>query len=131
MTNHAYQPFPEIDHQHEAMAHYVLVQIRRARDRVGSIILAAESQAVEQYNADIGKVVSVGPLAFRDRETGEPWPGTTPVQPGEFVRFPQYGGKSFWLEHNGQKEGVKFALFRDSEILAKVVDPTLSLVHGK
>ena len=71
----------------------VLVQIRTPKKQTkGGIILTSESRQDEIYNTQVAKVIGVGSLAFKNRNTMEPWPEGSGCEVGDFVRVPRYGG---------------------------------------
>jgi co-chaperonin GroES (HSP10) len=118
--------FPNIDPGIIPLGGRVLVQLRRVKKTTSSgIILHNETRDYEKYNTQIAKVVSVGPLAFKKRDTMEPWPeGVWAVQ-GDFVRVPKYGGDRFEVAvPNEPEEPALFMLVNDHELIAKVTgDP--------
>ncbi len=85
------EAFPEADPGHEPMGNLVIVQIRQAKHRTkGGVIIETESRKTEQDNTQVAKVISLGPLAFRSRETQQLWPEGAWAKPGDFVRIPKY-----------------------------------------
>ena len=129
-----YVPFPEADPLIEPTGHDVLVQIRSPRTATeGGIILADDSIDTEYWNQQVALVVAVGPVAFRNRTTLEPWPEGSWCQAGNYVRIPLYGGDRWEVEletkgNKVQASKALFALFKDTEIRGKLkagVDPRL------
>jgi len=54
----------------------VLVQIRTPRKITkGGIILATDTKDTEKWNTQVAKVISIGPLAFKNRDTQQPRSG--------------------------------------------------------
>ena len=85
--------FPVIDPNLRPFGSRVLVQIRRARTRSrGGIIFSDQTKDTELDNTCVAKVISVGPLAYRNRNTMELWPEGEWCGIGDFVRVPRYGG---------------------------------------
>ncbi len=120
-----YIPFPEVESGVRPNGSLVLVQIRSPRTiSKGGIILTAESVDTIMWNDQVAKVLALGPLAYKDRRTGEPWPEGLWAEPGTLVRVPKYGGDRWTIEYgkDGQ-EKANFALFKDTDILGKVPDP--------
>lgn len=110
--------FPYIDPEFSPFGHRVLVQVRRVVNKTKSgIILAKESKEAEAYNNTIGKVLSVGPLAFKKRTTGEEWPEGVWAKPGDYVKIPRYGGDRWVVDLNDSLEPVHIVLFSDSDLL--------------
>lgn len=110
--------FPVIDPEFTPFGHRVLVQVRRVVSKTASgIILAKESKDTEAYNNTIGKVISVGPLAFKKRTTGEEWPEGVWARPGDFVRIPRFGGDRWVIDLNDALDPVHIVLFSDADLL--------------
>jgi len=70
-------------------------------------------------------VISIGPLAFKKKDTMEPWPEGVWADPGQFVRVPKWGGDRFEVRVPGEpEEPALFMLINDHELIAKVIgDP--------
>ena len=133
------EAFPDVDCGHTACGQYVIVQIRRARDRIGSIILTDQDKDTEHDNTQIARVVDVAPGAFRFRDSGALWPEGPWYGVGDFVRCPKYGGDRwrvpFEITIPEQRAGnvivpariergkVEFAMFRENDIRCRPKDP--------
>jgi co-chaperonin GroES (HSP10) len=109
--------FPTIDPEFRPFGHRVLVQIRRVVAKTASgIILARETKDTEAYNNTIGKVIAMGPLAFRNRGTGEPWPEGVWSAIGDYVKVPRYGGERWTVDLDDSLEPIQLVLFADSDL---------------
>ena len=87
------EAFPDVSPGITAFGARVLVQIRTPKQRSkGGIILGNETRETELWNTQVAKVIQVGPLAFRNRDTLAQWPEGDWCKPGDFVRVPKYGG---------------------------------------
>jgi co-chaperonin GroES (HSP10) len=122
------EAFPVIDPLMAPYGARVLVQLRAVKDKVTSsgIYIPEESKETEKWNTMIGKVLAVGPLAFKKRDTMEPWVEGVWCQVGEYVRVPKWGGDRWEIdfEENGVKGKALFTFFNDHEIIGKVTgDP--------
>jgi co-chaperonin GroES (HSP10) len=118
--------FPEIDPGIAPLGSRVLVQLRRVKKTTESgIILANDSREHEKHNTQVAKVVSLGPLAFKKRDTMEPWPEGVWAGIGDFVRVPKYGGDRFEVKiPEDPEEPALFMLVNDHELIAKITgDP--------
>jgi co-chaperonin GroES (HSP10) len=118
--------FPNIDPGIQPLGSRVLVQLRRVKKTTQSgIILANESREHEKYNTQIAKLFAVGPLAFKKRDTMEPWPEGVWAEVGDFVRVPKYGGDRFEVQIPDEpEEPALFMLVNDHELIAKITgDP--------
>ena len=113
--------FPEVVPFLRPLGNNVLVQLRRPPRKIGGglIITTDDARMSMQYDTQIGKVLAMGPGAFRNRTTGEPWPETAEdgVVLGDYVRLPR-AGMDRWLQVvNGEKDDpVMLALVKDLDI---------------
>lgn len=120
--------FPEVDPGIKPLGSRVLVQIRRVKERSsGGIMLVAESRDTEKWNTQVAKVIELGPLAFRKRDTMELWPEGTWCQPGDFIRAPKYGGDRIEVPVKDEAEPALFVIINDFEVIAKVTGDPLSI----
>ncbi len=122
------QAFPEIDPLMAPYGARVLVQLRAVKDKVTSsgIYIPEETKETEKWNTMIGKVLAVGPIAFKKRDTMEPWPEGVWCKVGDYVRVPKWGGDRWEIdfEDNGIKGKALFTFFNDHEIIGMVTgDP--------
>lgn len=109
--------FPEVEPEFRPFGARVLVQLRRvfAMSR-GGIVLVQESKDTEAWNIQVAKLVRVGPLAFCNRSTGEPWPEGVWAQPGDYVMIPRYGGERRSIPVADGGEPVVIVLCNDSDL---------------
>lgn len=115
--------FPKVDPGHEPLGARVLIQVRRVRLRSkGGIVLASETKETEKWNTQVGKIISIGPLAFRNRETRELWPEGMWAQVGDYVRIPRWSGDRWEvpLAEGSKEEPALFVVCNDHEIIARV-----------
>jgi co-chaperonin GroES (HSP10) len=114
--------YPNVDPGVSPLGGRVLVQLRRVKKTTDSgIILHSETRDHEKYNTQTAKVVSVGPLAFKKRDTMEPWPEGVWASAGEYVRVPKYGGDRFEVNIPDEPdEPAIFMLINDHELIAKI-----------
>jgi co-chaperonin GroES (HSP10) len=105
----------------------VLVQIRSPKTKTASgIILDNGSRDTEKWNTQVGKVVSVGPLAFKNRNSMESWPEGSWCKAGDYVRVAKYGGDRWEVPlENG--ESALFVIFNDLEIIGQVTGDPLAI----
>ena len=101
----------------------VLVQLRTVRTKTASgIVLVDDTKQFNKVTTQLGKVIMIGPIAFRNRETGQLWPEGVWCRPGDYIRLPKYGGDRFERKIPDTDETAIFCMFQDHEIIAKV-DP--------
>lgn len=122
--------FPEIQAGQSPFGGRVIVQLRRIKKSAGKIILVEETKENEKWNNMIGKVVAIGPLAFKNRDTMASWPEGSWAQVGDYVRVPRWGGDRWErfvsTEENGDLNPVLFMTINDHELIARVTDDPLS-----
>ena len=119
--------FPAIDPGVQPFGSRVLCQIRRAKTKTkGGIILAGETRDTEMWNTQAAKVVAMGPLAFHNRNTMEPWPEGAWVKIGDFVRAPKYGGDR-WSVRNDDGDEIIFVIFNDLDLVGKITGDPLAM----
>lgn len=117
------EAFPPCDPGVEPMGSRVLVQFRTPKRKTsGGIYLTNDVRDTEAYNTQIAKVIAVGPVAFHNRSTLEPWPEGQWAEIGDFVRVPKYGGDRFTGKTESGEDAL-FVIFNDLDIIAKVKDP--------
>lgn len=118
--------FPDIDPGVQPFGSRVLLQIRKAKSKTkGGIILAGETRDTETWNTQVAKVRAMGPLAFHNRNTMEPWPEGAWVSVGDYVRAPKYGGDR-WSVRDGEEE-ILFVIFNDLDLLGKITGDPLAM----
>ena len=116
--------FPAVDPGATPLGARVLVQLRRSKKRTTSagIILVEETKETEKWNNMVAKVISIGPLAFKQRDTMEPWPEGSWCEVGDYLRVPKWGGDRWEVPVEGQpdEDPALFMILNDHEIIAKV-----------
>jgi len=125
------EAFPAVNAGVQPFGSRVLVQIRTAKSKTaGGIILPHETQDTEKWNTQVAKVISVGPLAFKNRDTQKTWPEGEWCKPGDFVRVPKYGGDRWEVvidRGNREKEAAMFVIFNDLDIVGQVTGDPLAV----
>jgi co-chaperonin GroES (HSP10) len=125
--------FPTVDPNIQPFGSRVLVQIRRARNKsAGGIIFAETTKETELDNTCVAKVIAVGPLAYKNRNTMEPWAEGQWCQPGSYVFVPKYGGVRWELgveQADGFHDKVQFAIFDDLNVIGEVQNPLKIKAH--
>ena len=118
------EAFPVADPGVKPLGSRVLVQIRTPETKSkGGIILSSSDQDTQMWNTTVAKVLAVGPLAFKNRNTQETWPEGQWCAPGEYVRVPRYGGDR-WVSTNSDGQKAYYILINDLDVLAAVTtDP--------
>lgn len=115
------EAFPLVNPGITPLGARVLVQLRTVRTKTASgIVLVDDTKSFNKVNTQLGKVISIGPIAFCNRETGLPWPEGTWAGAQDLVRLPKYGGDRFERKIPGTDDTALFCVFSDHEIIAKV-----------
>lgn len=122
------EAFPVVDPGAVPLGARVLVQMRLPKKKMtaSGIILAAETVDTEKAQNPIGKVVAIGPLAFKKRDTMESWPEGSWVEVGDYVRVPRWTGDR-WEVPISQDDVVQFMLMNDHEVIAKLTSNPLEM----
>ena len=120
------EAFPAADAGVQPFGSRVLVQIRTPKKKVGSILLVQDTKDTEKWNTQVAKVIAVGSLAYKNRNTQELWPEGQWCQPGDFVRVPKYGGDRWEVPLN-KDENAMFVIFNDLDVIGKVTGDPLAV----
>jgi co-chaperonin GroES (HSP10) len=112
--------FPQVDPGALPLGARVLVQLRKTKTKTASgIILPQETRDTERAQNPVGKVISVGPLAFKKRDTMEPWPEGSWCEVGDYLRVPKWTGDR-WEVRVADDESIEFMIMNDHEVIAKI-----------
>lgn len=130
------EAFPQADPGVLPFGSGVLVQLRTPRKFTSAgIALPGQTQDQEKWMTTIGRMVAVGPLAFKDRDDpGRVWPEGIWAQVGDYVRCPKWGGDRWEIDtgktYPGDREKImaRFVIYRDRELIGKITCDPLSLI---
>ena len=120
--------FPEVSPGQRPFGGRVIFQLRRIKKKSGMIIIVDETKENEKWNNMIGKVVAIGPLAFKNRDTMQPWAEGSWAEIGDYVRVPRWVGDR-WERKVPTEDGedpVLFMTINDHELISAVTDDPLS-----
>ena len=92
----------------------LVMPVRPRKVSKGGIVLAESTQDVQRHLNYIGKVVSVGSLAYTDKRISDE---EHKPKLGEYVIYGRYSGQVLTYR------GVRLIIINDDEILAKVASP--------
>ena len=122
--------FPSVDPGAKPLGGRILVQLRRTKKTVTSagIILVEETKETEKWNNMVARVIEIGPLAFRKRDTMEPWPEGSWCEVGDYIRVPKWGGDRWEVTVGDEEEKALFMILNDHEVIAKVTCNPLEMV---
>jgi co-chaperonin GroES (HSP10) len=122
------EAFPAVDPGAKPLGARVLIQLRMPKKRMtaSGIYLPEETRDTEKAQNPVGKVVAIGPLAFKNRETLEPWPEGTWIEVGDYLRVPKWTGDR-WEVPISDDEKVEFIILNDHEVIAKITGNPLEV----
>ena len=77
----------------------------------------------------VAKVIDIGPLAFKKRDTMEPWPEGSWCDVGDYLRVPKGGGDRWEVPVPGQpdEDPALFMILNDHEVIATVTGDPLAM----
>jgi co-chaperonin GroES (HSP10) len=122
------EAFPVVDPGAIPLGARVLVQLRKAKKKMtaSGIILPEETRDTERAQNPVAKVIALGPLAFKKRDTMEPWVEGIWCDVGDYLRVPKWTGDR-WLVPHGDDEKVEFMVLNDHEVIAKITGNPLEV----
>ena len=124
--------FPSVEPGAKPLGGRILVQLRRTKKKTtgSGIILVEETKEAEKWNNMVAKVIAIGPLAFKNRDTMESWPEGSWVVAGDYIRVPKWGGDRWEVkvpEEDVLEDAALFMILNDHEIIAKVTCSPLEM----
>lgn len=116
------EAFPEVDPLVRPLGSRVMVQIRTPKKKTaGGIILSDDARDTEYWVVQVAKVLALGPVAFRDRKTLEPWPEGAWCNPGEYVRVPKFAGDNWTVKFGeGADDEARVVIYNDLDIIGVI-----------
>ena len=122
------EAFPLVDPGAIPLGARVLVQMRLAKKKLSSgLYLPPETRDTERAQNPVGKVVAIGPLAFKKRDTMEPWVEGIWCEVGDFLRVPKWTGDRWTVKLDNGEDEVEFMIMNDHEVIAKVTGNPLDV----
>jgi len=124
--------FPSVDPGAKPLGGRILVLLRRTKRKTSGsgIILVEETKETEKWQNMVAKVVAIGPLAFKHRDSMQSWPEGSWCEVGDYIRVPKWGGDRWEVKVPGDEEHedpALFAIFNDHEVIAKVTGNPLTM----
>ena len=124
--------FPSVEPGAKPLGGRILVQLRRTKKRTtgAGIILIEETKETEKWNNMVARVIEIGPLAFKHRETMLPWPEGSWCEAGDYIRVPKWGGDRWEVKVPGEddlEDPALFMVLNDHEVIAKVTGDPLAM----
>jgi len=125
------EAFPLVDPGAKPLGARVLVQLRRTKKTVtaSGIVLVSETRETEKWQNMVGKVIELGPIAFKKRDTMEPWVEGTWCEVGDYIRVPKWGGDRWEIPDptNQEEDPILFMVLNDHEVIAKLTGDPLAM----
>jgi len=124
--------FPSVDPGAKPLGGRILVQLRRAKQKTTSagIILVEETKETEKWQNMVAKVLEIGPLAFKHRDTMLPWPEGSWIEVGDYIRVPKWGGDRWEVplpDADDHEDPALFMVINDHEVIAKLTGDPLAM----
>ena len=124
--------FPSVDPGAKPLGGRILVQLRRAKQKTTSagIILVVETKETEKWQNMVAKVIEIGPLAFKHRDTILPWPEGSWIEVGDYIRVPKWGGDRWEVplpDASDYEDPALFMVLNDHEVIAKLTGDPLAM----
>ena len=124
--------FPSVDPGAKPLGGRILVQLRRTKKKATSagIILVEETKETEKWNNMVAKVILIGPLAFKNRDTMQSWPEGSWCSVGDYIRVPKWGGDRWEVKVPGEddlEDPALFMILNDHEVIATVTGDPLAM----
>ncbi len=124
--------FPSVDPGAKPLGGRILVQLRRTKKKATSagIILVEETKETEKWQNMVAKVIEIGPLAFKHRDTMQAWPEGSWCEVGDYIRVPKWGGDRWEVKVPGDddlEDPALFMVLNDHEVIAKLTGDPLAM----
>lgn len=124
--------FPSVDPGAKPLGGRILVQLRRTKKKATSagIILVEETKETEKWQNMVAKVVEIGPLAFKHRDTMQAWPEGSWCAVGDYIRVPKWGGDRWEVKvpnNDDFEDPALFMVLNDHEVIAKLTGDPLAM----
>lgn len=89
----------------------------------GGVLLPDQAIEAENYLSICAKLVKIGPMAWKDRETGVWWRGGPWANVGDWLIIPKF--TQFRMEIDDKE----YRFINDDEVIAVIEDPTVIKVY--
>ena len=112
--------YPDVDHGIVPLGGMVLVMGKFVAENTSSgIYIPDEFRAMESHDVQLGRVVAMGPLAYKNKDTLEPWKEGQWVDVGDYVFVPRTGSRISKVI-DGQR--YNYVMLSDTQINAKLTN---------
>jgi co-chaperonin GroES (HSP10) len=116
------EAFPPCDTGITPLGARVLLQLKSVKKASkGGIILVDETRETERVQSMVAKVLALGPIAFKNRDTLSEWGEGLWCSVGDYVRVPRWSGDRFTIPNpNDPDDEISIQVLNDFELWAKV-----------
>jgi co-chaperonin GroES (HSP10) len=102
----------------------ILIKKPKPKEKTsGGILLPDSSRDAESLLGICAQVVTIGPMCWHDRASGEPWVGGPWAKPGDWVIVPKF------VQFRMNIDDEEYRFINDDEIIAVVDDPKAIKVY--
>jgi co-chaperonin GroES (HSP10) len=109
--------FPSVPYGGKPPGAYILVQLRMVRTKTsGGIFLSDETRDFNRSQTCLGILRETGPIAFKNRETGQPWPEGVWAKTGDLVMVRRHEGRRFEVPIPSTEERALFVVLSDNNL---------------
>ena len=121
------EAFPACDPGVQPFGSRVMVQVRTPKKKTkGGILLTGDTRETELWNTQVAKVLGMGSLAFKNRNTMELWPEGSWCAVGDYVRVQRYCGDK-WTVKTADGDEAIIIIFNDLDLVGKVIGDPLAI----
>ncbi|HXO72949.1 MAG TPA: hypothetical protein VN838_28675 [Bradyrhizobium sp.] len=114
----AFNAWPDVNPGQKPIRSWVICQKKLVpRVSKGGIVYSDQTREDEMFGMTGARVVAIGPLAFKDANTGAELPGAPWYKVGDFVRIPVTGLRQWKVKTEDHGE-VIFVLMQDVHVQA-------------
>lgn len=115
--------FPDVDPGREPLGNKITVQLMHVQAKsAGGIVLVEETRDFNKEVTIVARVVKVGPIAYKDRGTGDTWKEGAWASVGDLVLVHKYGGQNRARipMSEGSEENIIFCTYNDYDVLDRI-----------
>lgn len=115
--------FPDADCGREPLGNKITVQLLSVPTQSkGGIILAPETKDFNKQATTVAKVIKLGPIAYRDRNSGDYWKEGKWCDVGDYVLVNRYGGfnRIEIPRPDNPDDAVIFTTFNDFDVIDRI-----------
>lgn len=117
--------FPAIDPGEYPCGPRILLQLASIRERTpGGIWVVSDTRKANDQVTRIGKIVAIGNIAFRNRDTGNLWPEGVWAKVGDLVRIPNHVGQVLERSIPDREDKAIFVIVEDHQVQS-IVNPDM------